>query len=143
MTHEITPLEPYHLAEVFDKADLRDVYPVDQQELLDSIKDQNSWALVIDGSPEAVGGTVEYWPGRSMGWAIYTDEARKHPRLMFKSARHGMKFVSGRLEASARTDWPQAQRFLEALGFTKGELLEKYDAVNADHYAYTYYNGAH
>ncbi len=143
MTHEISPLEPVHLSEVFDKADLRDVYPLDQQELLDQIQRQNSWTLLIDGEAEGVGGTVEYWPGRSMVWAIFTDKARQHPRTMSKSARHALKFANGRIEASARTDWPQAQRFLEHLGFSKGELMEEYDACNADHYAYTIYNGAH
>jgi len=99
---------------------------------------------VEEGCPYVCAGILESWYGRWLAWAAISHNAG--PREMLWIHRQTRKFLVDlqaldseryrRIEATARVDEPEAQRWLEMLGFVKEGRLRCYDASGLDHFQY-------
>ncbi len=89
-------------------------------------------------------GVLPIWKGRWEAWAAISSEVRKREMLWIH--RNVLKFLDNvqscepeiycRIETTARADQPEAQRWLELLGFRREGRLRCYDASGIDHIQY-------
>ena len=103
-----------------------------------------AYSGVEEGHPYVCAGILESWHGRWLAWAAISHHAG--PREMLWIHRQTRKFLVDlqaldsqryrRIEATARVDEPEAQRWLEMLGFVKEGRLRCYDASGLDHFQY-------
>jgi len=107
---------------------------------LNVIAGQNSATIVDEQGPVAVGGTMELWTGRHMGWAFIGERARAHPFSLTRLCRQILNRVDGRIEASARDDVPMDVRWLDALCFTRGSLMRGFGPDGSDHRSFARFN---
>lgn len=90
-------------------------------------------AIVKDGRVLAVHGAIEFAPYRCFLWQIHTYGA---PRDFVAVFRHSKAFVERlthrRIEASARCDSPEANRFLQLLGFQREGIMRAFEHDGTD-----------
>ena len=96
------------------------------------------------GYPYICAGILPIWEGRWEAWAAISVKVRH--REMLWAHRNVFAFLDTlqtgepekyrRVETTARSDQPNAQRWLELLGFQKEGRLRCYDASGLDHIQY-------
>lgn len=111
----------------------------DIEKTLALISKQNTATIADEQGPVAVGGTMELWNGRHMGWAFIGARARKLPFTLTRLCRKILGRVNGRIEASARADLEDDVRWLEVLGFKGGAMLPAYGPDGSDHRGFALY----
>ena len=97
-----------------------------------------------EDGPMICAGVLPVWKGRWFAWAAISTKCRKREMLWIH--RNVLKFLddlqSGepetyrRVESTASAEQPDAQRWLELLGFQKEGRLRCYDASGSDHIQY-------
>lgn len=139
MTLKIAEFNPEDVRVVMVEAGLMDQW-ADIDKTLALIAGQNVATIVDEQGPVAVGGTMELWNGRHMGWAFIGTRARKQPLALTRLCRQVLRRVNGRIEASARADLADDVRWLEVLGFKGGAMLPAYGPDGSDHRGFALYN---
>lgn len=103
----------------------------------------NTWTALVEDTPIACGGTVEYWPGRHQAWALLATEAKDSILGVTRAARAALRSVKGRVECTVRDDFPAGKGWAELLGFkveNKPGVLKGYGPQGEDHVAYVLFN---
>jgi len=99
-----------------------------------------------DLTPIAAFGFIEAWPGRGMAWSLLSNRVGRKEMLYIHrkavlAAHTAMNPLTPlnfrRLETAVRTDFPEAVRWIELLGFTREGLMRAYDAAGDDYYLYS------
>jgi RimJ/RimL family protein N-acetyltransferase len=103
------------------------------QKLIDGF----SKTAFVDGEPIAIGGLVIYWPGVGESWLILSKKANDHKTEITRCIRRIVKqFVTEnklhRLQVNVRTDFPQARKLVEHLGFVYEGTLKRYTPNGVD-----------
>lgn len=102
---------------------------------------ENSWTGVVDGTPVACAGTIQYWPGRHMAWAYIVRKARRHMPWVTVEVQKALDRMEGRVELTVRRDFPAGQRWAERLGFTvETPVLRAFGPEGEDHVGYVRFN---
>jgi RimJ/RimL family protein N-acetyltransferase len=86
---------------------------------------------VIDGEIIGTGGIAIYWEGVAGCWLLLSKHAEKYPVKMVLAIRNVLEQLSKennirRLDTECRTDFPKAQKLVEALGFEYEGLKRGY-----------------
>ena len=94
--------------------------------------------------PMICAGVLPVWDGRWYAWAAISEKVRRKEMLWIHRNVHS--FLENlqsyeprkyrRVETTARSDQPNAQRWLELLGFQREGRLRCYDASGLDHIQY-------
>ena len=97
-----------------------------------------------EDGPMVCAGILPVWKGRWFAWAAISAKCRRREMLWIH--RNVLGFLDGiqsykpqkycRIETTARVDQPNAQRWLELLGFEREGRLRCYDASGLDHIQY-------
>lgn len=108
------------------------------------VPEENAYAVIYEGQLVAVGGLQMSWPGKGLLWLMLTADCKK-------DGRHGVLALSAikdkvdelieknnlwRAEATVRTDFPQAIKMIEYLGFERESTMKKYMPDKGDAYLY-------
>ena len=104
----------------------------------------NAFSVYCEGELVRVGGLVVYWDGVGELWLMLTSNCKRegfHGVAALLTIRRTVdelieKNNLWRAQATVRTDFPQACRMVEALGFEKEGLLKQYCPDKADVYMY-------
>ena len=113
----------------------------------------DTWKDVRDGqaftgmngfTPMVCAGVLPIWKGRWLAWAAISVKVGRREMLWIH--RNVFRFLDNlqsnepetyrRIESTARKDQPDAQRWLELLGFEREGRLRCYDASGNDHIQY-------
>jgi len=135
-----------HLAEVLTSAYSPDVQHITDEEYERILKDHNGIALMWDGILLAVCGIHWFWPGVGEAWIIQhnrAQEARVTRMAVYKAAKKLLEILLEkhavplqRLQATVRTDWPDALRLAERMGFERESVMKRYSPDGTDAYMY-------
>ena len=94
---------------------------------------------LIDGYVIASAGIKPLWPGVGEAWIVASDNMPKKKLSVIKLIRENFdrmiqdnNFV--RVQACVRSDWPEAKRFAEFLGFEHEGIMKKYGPDGQDYY---------
>ncbi len=87
------------------------------------------------------GGIVVHYAGFGEAWVLCSPKAETLPKGVFRLAKEFLdKNIKDkklfRVQAVVRCDWPQAQKFVEKLGFIKEGILKKYGLDQSDYIMY-------
>ncbi len=102
---------------------------------------KKTWTLMLGDEVHAYGGYESSWPGRATLWMIL--DRRLESRGLLALTRciqiiidvlHANGFR--RIETTARTDWPQANRWPPLLGFEAECEMKRYDPEGRTHTLY-------
>lgn len=101
----------------------------------------HSFSLLTNGHLVASGGVYPIWEGMGEAWFIGSELVKPHRRRVVMQLREHIDELTTdnnykRVQATARTDFKVAQRFLEFLGFEREGLMRRYGPDGADHYLY-------
>lgn len=109
---------------------------------LAAMEQSNSYTGIVDGDVVFCAGTIAQWPTRHIGWALLHERlSRAHMLWITREVRAGLARVRGRIEFTVRTDFPQGQRWAEAIGFhVETPLLKAYGPEGEDHVGYVRMN---
>ena len=81
-----------------------------------------------------------FWEGSGEVWAIFCRDIRKYARahyyVRFYLEETIEEYNLTRVQARARTDFPEAIRYLEYLGFERECLMRKFGPSRKDYYSY-------
>lgn len=99
-----------------------------------SLLDNNN--LVI-----AMGGIVAKWPGVGIAWIAAQEELNPYRFIFAKNVKKELNRIAfevgyHRIETTVRTDFPEAVKFIEWLGFDKEGLLKQGLPGKVDCYSY-------
>ena len=108
------------------------------------IPDVNCYTALFEGEVAGVGGLVMKWEGVGLLWLMLTSKCRKDGVYGFiaaKSIKEKMEELIAennlwRAEATVRSDFPKAIKMIEAFGFKREGLMEKYCPDKSDAYLY-------
>ena len=107
--------------------------------------DANTMTIVFEGQIVGVGGLFVHWEGVGTLWLILTADCKKN-------GLYGILALSAikdkvdellrdnnivRAQAAIRTDFPEAIKMIQFLGFSKECLSEKYFPDRSDAYRYS------
>jgi RimJ/RimL family protein N-acetyltransferase len=78
------------------------------------------------------------------GWALFSPYLKKHACSVVKEVKKFLIEQSHvtRIYCTAAVDYPQAHKLLTSFGFKVEGILEKWDALGADHICYTKINNS-
>ncbi len=106
--------------------------------------DGPAWTGLSESAPIICCGLLPVWNGRWVAWAAISTKVRRREMLWIHRNVHS--FLDNlqscepethcRIETTARADQPNAQRWLELLGFEREGRLRCYDASGNDHIQY-------
>ena len=144
MSYLVTKFQRWHLPYVLQNGPLEQGAMLDHDpETLRAMElSPNTWTAVVDGVPVASGGTLALWPGRHMAWAYLGRDAKKAILAISRTAYDVVHRPKGRVECTARADFPPAQKWAKVLGFrVETERLEHYGPGGEDHVGFVLVNG--
>ena len=138
MTHnyQVVPFERWHLDVLLDDGQAEPMIGPNLDPMaLSYLEGQNSWTLVVDGKPALCGGTMEQWTGRSIGWAYLNSTTGKYMLFVTRGAKEILRKAGpGRIEITARADFPAGQRWARMLGFKiETPVLKRFGPEGEDH----------
>jgi RimJ/RimL family protein N-acetyltransferase len=98
------------------------------------VPDGNCYAIEFDGLLVGVGGMVLHWEGMAEFWLILTDQCRKdgvYGILALSAIKEKVEYLIEsnniiRAQATVRTDFPEAVKMIEYLGFKNEGLMKHY-----------------
>lgn len=101
----------------------------------------HAFSLLTNGHLVFSAGIFPIWDGMGEAWVVPSDLIRQYKREFVRYVRGYMDQLAKensyhRIQATARSDFPQGQRFLEFLGFTREGLMHRYGPDGSDHYLY-------
>lgn len=104
-------------------------------------RENHAVSVVNNGHLLGSGGVYPVWPNLGEAWVIPSNLIHQHKRIFIQIVRKHLedmtdKFAFTRVQATAKADFPKAQRFLEFLGFEREGLLRKYGVDGSDHILY-------
>lgn len=96
---------------------------------------------IVDGEIVGVGGVVVYWTGVGEAWIILSNKAKEFKVEIIMCINRIMEQMIfenrlRRLQVTVRTDFPQAKKLVEALGFECEGLMKKYLPDGTDCWIY-------
>lgn len=96
---------------------------------------------LVDDKIVGVGGVVIFWEGVGEGWIMLRKDVLDFKISMYKCVQRMMDLVVKhhqlkRLQVVVRTDFPQAKKMVEALGFKQEGLMTKYCPDKTDAWLY-------
>lgn len=96
---------------------------------------------IVDGEIVGIGGVVIYWKGVAEGWIILSGKVKEfkvETIMCIDRIMEQMILDNGlrRLQVTVRTDFPQAKKLVEALGFECEGLMKKYSPDGTDVWMY-------
>jgi len=135
-----------HLAEVLTSAYSPDVNHITDEEYDRILQDRNGIALMWDGKLLAVCGIHWFWPGVGEAWILQhsrAQDARVTRMAVYRASVQLMKLLIDkheaplqRLQVTVRTDWPDAIRLAEHMGFKLESTMKRYSPDGTDAYMY-------
>lgn len=96
------------------------------------------WTAAQDGQVLACAGLVLHWPGRAGAWCLIgADFPRASWLWLHRQVREGLARSTDdlglrRIEAEARSQWPQGARWLRMLGFTREGTMSAFGPDGSD-----------
>jgi hypothetical protein len=138
MIYRVVRFKRWHLDWLIDAGDAEGGrFPHQDAATLRFMEAQNSWTLMVDGTPVMCGGTMQQWPGRHIAWAYLNKLAGRHMRFITKGARRILDGVRGRVEITVREDFMGGHRWARMLGFEEETpLMRGYGPDGEDHVGY-------
>ncbi len=108
----------------------------------DRIPTQPAYTAVKNDVILGVGGINWFWPKVGEIWLILTKDVQSCPIESYRTIRRIFEIVTKqndfkRLQAVARTNWREAVRIVEKLGFTREGTMKKYCPNGDDVYMYS------
>lgn len=108
------------------------------------VPDENTITTIYEGHIVAVGGLVVRWEGVGLLWLILTKDCKKwgfHGVLALDAIRDKTDYLIKkndlwRAEATVRTDFPEAIKMIEFLGFKREGLMEQYNPDKTNSFLY-------
>ncbi len=108
------------------------------------IPDENCYTAIYESAIVAVGGLQVKWKGVGLLWLMLTADCKKygiHSLLALEVIKEKVEYLIEknnlwRAEAAVRTDFPQAIKMVEFLGFKKEGLMRKYYPDKSDAWLY-------
>ena len=104
--------------------------------------EENCYTGLVDGKIMGVGGVIVLWEGVGEAWLILSKDILEMKIATYLCIKEMVERMISecnlrRIQAVIRTDYPQAIKMIEALGFKREGLLEEYlpDKCNAFMYA--------
>ena len=105
------------------------------------LEKQNSWTVVVDGTPVGCGGTMQQWPGRHIAWAYLNEQTGPHMLFITQAALKGLEGIEGRVELTVRHDFEKGHRWARLLGFSvETPVLKQFGPLAEDHVGYVRIN---
>jgi len=96
-----------------------------------------SWSAIAGDTLVACAGIVPVWQGRAAAWALFGEIPRGCWTAITRKVKHEIADAHSagwwRIEATARSDFAPACRWLEMLGFEIEGLAKAYDLSRRDH----------
>lgn len=136
----------------FRQATQEDLAFVRQNPFEDAVKcypymqcpDENTYAVVYEGSLVAVGGLYVRWEGVGLLWLMLTADSKKdglHGLRALNAIKEKTEYLISknnlwRAEAIIRVGFDKAIEMIEFLGFKREATLEKYMPDKTDGYLY-------
>lgn len=108
------------------------------------VPDDNCYAIEYGGELVGVGGIVLHWPGVAEFWLILTEQCSKdgiHAVMALSAIKEKVEYLIEtnnikRAQATVRTDFPEAIKMIEYLGFKCEGLMECYCPDGHDVFRY-------
>ena len=108
------------------------------------IPDENTYTVIYESAIVAVGGLWVRWEGVGLLWLMLTADCKKygiHGLLALEAIKEKMEYLIEknnlwRAEAAIRTDFLQAIKMIEFLGFEREGLMRQYYPDKSDSYLY-------
>lgn len=108
------------------------------------IPDDNCITGIFDGCVVGVGGVRIKWDGVGLLWLMLTKDCEKkglHGIIALSAIREKMNELIERnnlwrVQATVRTDFPQAIKMIEFFGFKREGLMKMYNPDKTDSYLY-------
>jgi len=105
----------------------------------------DSFTCLFEGEIVAIGGVADLWQGVGEAWLMMTEQAKKHGiygLIAFNTIERKMnelivKHKHWRTEANVRADFPEAIKFIEAVGFEREGVRRKYTPDKCDMILYS------
>jgi hypothetical protein len=105
-----------------------------------------AYALQKEDTTIVIGGVRELWPGCGEAWMIASEYAEKYPIALTKAGERVMQEADDkgfdRIQCTVSQDFPDAQKWVEHLGFHVEGLLERYDVNGINHFMCARFNNA-
>ena len=109
------------------------------------VPDDNTYTIIFESQIVGVGGLQVKWEGVGLLWLILTADCKKHGffgLIALRAIEDKMNYLIERnnlwrAEAAVRTDFPQAIKMIEFLGFQREGLMRQYCPDKADSYLYS------
>jgi hypothetical protein len=143
MIRNVVPFRRWHynwLTERIAAADVGAGVPLDEA-LLRQLEAHNSWTGVIDGEPIVCAGTVLQWPGRHIAWAYLGNDTARHMLWITREVLRNLALVKGRIELTARCDFPAGCKWAAMLGFrVETPRMANFGPGGEDHTGYVRLN---
>lgn len=97
-------------------------------EQLQMLEGQKSYTFRHEGKIVMCGGFLQHWEGRAEAWAHLAQDAGKHMLTLTKMTKRLIEILPfTRFEATVDAKFPQAHRWMLALGFEmEAPLLRRY-----------------
>lgn len=108
------------------------------------VRDENCYTALYESSIVAVGGLQMKWEGVGLLWLMLTADCKKYGiygLIALEAIKEKMEYLIEknnlwRAEAAVRTDFPQAIKMIEFLGFEREGIMRQYYPDKSDSYLY-------
>ena len=109
------------------------------------IPDENCYTAIYESAIVAIGGLQVRWEGVGLMWLMLTADCKKYgiySLLALEAIKEKVEYLIEknnlwRAEAAVRTDFPQAIKMVEFLGFEREGLMRKYYPDKTDAWLYS------
>lgn len=134
LSRMVVPFKSWHMKWLDAKVVLSDVE-------LQSMEQQSSKSLIVNGAIIACAGWLTFWPGRHQAWAYMSPATGPHMRWLTRMCDEHARQLKGRIEMTVRTDFEAGHRWALMLGFTlETAVMKAYGPFGEDHAMYTRHN---
>lgn len=138
----LVPFHPGHLLEI----QVQRKQPVDVSLFSDpsygeALAAGDSYTAFDNGEVTACLGVFEFWKGRGIAWAMFSEKAgRILPVLSLKAKRYMKTCKFNRIEAHIDPDFKESLRWCELMGFKREtpEPMQQFSPDGKAHYLYAW-----
>ncbi len=138
----LVPFQSHHLMEIeLQRKQKRDVTYFADPEYGAALEAGDSFTVFHDGEIAACLGVFEFWKGRGIAWAMFTEKAGKVlPALSLKARRYMKQCRFNRIEAHIDPDFKESLRWCELMGFKREtpEPMPNFSPEGKAHYLYAW-----
>jgi len=96
------------------------------------LQDTFAFSGFVAGQCVGCAGLISMWPGRSIAWAVLSDQCGPHMRAIVRFVRQVLPtYPDRRIEATVLADFELGRRFVELCGFEREDRdgLRAYDPL--------------